>query len=280
MQHSLLDYFTQDWQLVILYPVLFLGAVFGGGYLLWRNLRRQPEGRRLSPARPIAAAAVGAAAAAFCGGITMLLLVKVAGPRTGVLVGGPIALAVGLGMAWMVWYTMLRLSARQTLQVALVPLVAIVLWTGAGLVGGAIPARAQELARLDRGRSVARASRIYAALQTRLNRGDPLPSDLQTLVQDGLLPQATLRCPMSPDRKAGYFYYPARPQGDAPPQNLLLVCSYSDEQPDHHVIVLHPASAVSKKTDVAGPTRFERLLSDPENAAFAAAWRKATEGGD
>jgi len=280
-EHTLLNYFNKTWQTTLLYPGIFLVAVFGGGYLLWRSLRRHGASRRLGMGRPMVGAFLGMLAAAFCSGITVLLVVKIAGPRTGVLVGGPLALVVGVVLMWLVWYTMFKLSAAETVRVSLLPLGAIVVWGLVATVAGAVPARAQELRRIARNRSYNAASTLYLALESYIGRGEGPPADLQTLVAEGLLKKGQLRCPLSPDREVGFFYeQQAAGTTGAGAKQKLIACSFSDEDPDMHVIVFHPDAEVQQKTQRANPSQFRQLLDRPENARFAQQWRKARDGGD
>lgn len=104
------------------------------------------------------------------------------------------------------------------------------------------------------------------------NYDQAYPADFETLIKDIPLHwafqcQAAQRSGSS--KQFDYFYL--APTGINPDFNTIVACDYKDNHPDQTRNVLYAGGNVARRTEAA----FQAELSQPYNAAFAAALRKA-----
>ena len=102
------------------------------------------------------------------------------------------------------------------------------------------------------------------------NKGD-FPPDLQTLIDEELIPEEALKCPSANSTRACDYFY-LRPEGGLlAPSSAMIACDLKDNHAGKGRNVCYVDARVAWLSE----TEFQRELNLPENAKFAAALRAA-----
>ena len=101
---------------------------------------------------------------------------------------------------------------------------------------------------------------------------DAPPPDLQTMIDMGSISKELLTCPSAKGKhpQPHYFYFP--PSGSGVPGTTFIMCDLKGNHPrDGRNVLTYGASVQKFRTEAL----FQQALARPENAAFAAALKKA-----
>jgi len=144
---------------------------------------------------------------------------------------------------------------------------------GLGVFSGMLPVlgRAREIAQMSmcaaNMNAIGKGMMIYQA-----EADDASPTELEMLIENGSVPRACLNCPsVRQHPQPHYFYFPP-PRGSAPRGATFILCDLKGNHPrDGRNVLTYGASVQKFRTE----DEFQAALARPENAAFAAALKKA-----
>ncbi len=105
-----------------------------------------------------------------------------------------------------------------------------------------------------------------------MDNNDQFPPSLDALQASNFVPQSAMRCPSdSSGRPVSYFYFPARTDSDS---GTFVACDWED---NHRAVrnILYADTHVGYLSE----EQFQQELTQPYNAAFAAALRRAESSG-
>ena len=268
--------YLYPWQIPLIL-LLISGCIFGGGYLFFLLLKR------LHPEKGVKIGqAIGMVVLAGAGGFVATLvgyfLVDTisAALRTSAIMAGLVAFII---VSYLIFYSMLNLSAKETLRVSGPAIAAVVVFTMVVGAAGGIPAYRKTQFKHNSQVSVQKLSKQIntGVIHYEARMGQPPPT-LEALVQDDISPQ-DLICPINPRRKIGYFYMPSpsrsrRRQGMV---NRIRACEFKVPNCDDRAVLM--CDGIARRYEEVD---FQELLRLPENIAFAKALseveRKRTVG--
>jgi len=258
------------WEII---PVFLAIAawIFGGSYLLRRCCRAWAPSKRLTVARSTQVVFL----AGLSGGVAAVALYWLArslGERLETdltWVGLALAALAALVAAYTVIYTLLGLSAAQTVKIMLPALAGVVL-SVAVLAGASVPlAYHQGRARLGRRLCTARLRYLYQVLEEYRARHGALPENLAELARANLLAKDHLRCPANRQAEVGYFYR-RPPPGAAVAGRRIVLCDLRANHSDSRGVLFSNGD-----WERYSEAEFRKLLQSRENADFARALAEA-----
>ncbi|MFW6132926.1 MAG: hypothetical protein ACOC8F_03455 [Planctomycetota bacterium] len=256
------------WQLPLVLALL-AGWVFGGGYLLHRMLRGQPDAGRTGLGRCIQAIFLAGLGGGVGGGVLFALVYRIGKlAQVDLLIPAAIVSGLGmLGMAYLVIFAMFSLSAARTAKAAAPPVGAVLaLAVVVGLACG-LPARHLRLQKLQRDRTRNTLAALHMVLERYEAQHDAPPTSLQTLVDDGIAP-ALVRSPALPERDVGFFYHPPDAETlDDADRDTIIACEVASHDGGRMVLF------ADGRTEWLEEDAFSRTLESEPNRSFAEAMR-------
>lgn len=224
MLAAMSDYFVL-WQLP-LWGVLVAGWIFGGGYLLFRGLRKAGVGgKRFKPGRCFSAMMLSGLAGALAGGIFGALVFKVGKmmQANAIVPAAIVAVVITLAIAYLVIYAMFEARAATALKVFL-PAIGMIVVLGVA-VGCAAFVPQHFAVKFERGKNACGANfeRIQFALRT-YHLGAAPAQQLDELVKSQAIGAQNIVCSVS---KLPYYYRPSRLDASGE-SNRIVACDCDD----------------------------------------------------
>ena len=276
--------YLYSWQLVPMF-LFFLGWTIGGGLLLHRGVKKEGSIRRPKVAKSVGAMVLAGFGAAVGAAAVLLFLNKIGDvTQTNLrIASGVVGGLVAMGLAFLVVYTVLGLSAKATVKVALSAMVLVIVL---GLVLGAtaaVPAYFLTQEKLNDNECKKNVAWIAVALQ-----GREFPENLDVLVKNRDLAASAIQCPAA-ENDAGYFYRPL--SGDTLIEaNTLVLCDFEGSHDGRRSIIFvrtdvgadgKPVLRIALQSRLdrqnVSESEFQDLLKLPQNEEFAKALAKAQQ---
>ncbi len=260
MLASIRDYMFW-WQIPLLF-IFVTGWIFGGGYLLKRAcLKRDYDERKISSRRAYLIMAASGVTAAFTG-LVIFFLFWTIGTALGLkilYITTFLTAIASISAAYLIFYVMLELPAKDVLKVSLQPLAAVYILGAIIAAIAAWPASTIRMTNLKKNLCTMPVHDISVALITYESKfGRPAPS-LETLIEKGILDAGKLKLELLPNSDSGYIYAPASFRGEPNPQRIVLA---SKKVPDlDGRIVLF----ATREVRWCSEEEFQKLLRVSEN---------------
>lgn len=270
--------YLKVWQLPLMAVVMMVWLV-GGGYLFQKILRKRTELRKYRLGQGVLVSLLSGAGGGMAA-IALYFIGKTIIPVEPNPLKAPICwFGVGLGVpgyflvAYLVVFSMHKLSAGETLKASILPIVGPVVF-GALVMGvsfyfSAKSVQADRKHLIKEGETRNAMKMIHNALERKmLQTGLPAES-LEQLVKDGYLEPEVIQSPANPKGR-GFFYNGDRPTTDKDSKTILL-CDYAENFGDKGRVVLYTSGSM----DFLSPVSFESRLKQTENQRFAKALEEA-----
>lgn len=278
MLASAMEYIRPEWEGVIL-VISFFVWLLGGGYLFQKILGKKTGDRRYSFGRGVMVSLLSGAA----GGLAVLMLYyignAIAPPEPGpekipISWLGLILAAIGyFPVAYIVVFSMHKLSAKKTLAGSFLAIALPVLFAGVAL-GISFPFSAKSLQ--DKRKlwtlqaiTMNRMSNIHKTLERNILQTGKVPLSLQELVSQGVLEPEDITSPANPKGR-GFFFKSSQPVTDQASREFMI-CDYKENFGDKGRTVLYRGGYVEFLTEAS----FQARLRQPENQDFAKALEAA-----
>lgn len=267
------------WMVLLILLVFFPGWLWGGGYLFRKSLLKHTQKKRVSLGRGILVSLLSGTTGAIAGGV-IYLVGKTTWPpppeSTSPISVWGVALAVPTFfiLAYLVVFSMSRMSAGKTLKACVLPLLSTIILSGIiGTVCGlAVDSSIKK--KVHQTRLIIHTMENFREIHRAIARKDPTdpPATLKGLVGVKDFDPKFIENPVNPSGR-GYFYVstPLFRRNRVDEKRKILACDFREDSVRDRRIVLFNDGRVED----FGEQAFQGLLRNPENKEFGELLRKA-----